>query len=98
MFHLHVPAPNDRLEWIGGDDVEGEAAEVAYEVVVERGLHRAAGVADCVADLLMRRDLEEYGPSVDVGFFRHWYVVEAYRILGRLEGALLRTTRPGTEG
>jgi hypothetical protein len=97
MFHLHVPEPNDRLEWIGGDDVEGEAAEVAYEAVVERGLHRAAGVADCVADLLMRRDLDAYGPSVDVGFFRRSYVAEAYRVLGRLEGTLLRTTRPTTE-
>jgi hypothetical protein len=72
MFHLRIPAPDDRLEWIGGDDVEGEAAEVAYEAVVTRGLHHAAGVADCVADLLMRHDLEEYGPSVDVGFFRRW--------------------------
>jgi hypothetical protein len=89
MFHLRIPAPDDRLEWIGADDIEGEVA---------RGLHRAAGVADCVADLLMRRDLEAYGPSVDVGFFRRWYLVEAYRVLGRLEGTLLRVTRPGTEG
>ena len=98
MFRLRIPAPDDRLEWIGADDIEGEAAEVTYEAVVARGLHRAAGVADCVADLLMRRDLEAYGPSVDVGFFRRWYLVEAYRVLGRLEGTLLRVTRPGTEG
>ena len=98
MFQLHTPAPDDRLEWIGGDQVEGEAAEVAYEAVVRRGLRRAASVADCVADLLVRRDLQRYGPSIDVGFFRRWYVVEAYRVLGRLEGTLVRTSRPATEG
>jgi hypothetical protein len=68
MFQLRIPAPDDRLEWIGGDRPEDEAGEVAYEAVVGRGLHRAASVAGCVADLLARRDLARYGPSVDVGF------------------------------
>ena len=57
MFQPHTPAPDDRLEWIGGDQVGGEA-----------------------------------------GFFRRWYVVEAYRVLGRLEGTLVRASRPATEG
>jgi hypothetical protein len=74
-----------------------EAGEVAYEAIVGRGLHRAASVADCVADLLARRDLERYGPTVDLGFFRRWYVAEAYRLLGRLEGTLVRTSPPATE-
>jgi hypothetical protein len=51
MFQLRIPAPDDRLEWIGGDRPEDEAGEVAYEAVVGRGLHCAAGVAGCVADL-----------------------------------------------
>ena len=97
MFRLHIPAPDDRLEWIGGDEVQGEAAEMVYEAVVRRGLHRAARAADYVADLLVRRDLAQYGPSADVGFFRRWYVAEAYRVLGRLEGTLVRTRRPATE-
>ncbi len=97
MFHLRVPAPDDRLEWIGGDDVSGEAAEVVYEAVVKRGLRRAASAADCVADLLVRRDLQQYGPSVDIGFFRRWYLAEAYRVLGGLEGSLIRTSRPARE-
>ena len=97
MFQRRIPAPDDRLEWIGSDDLEGEAGEVAYEAIVRRGLHRAASVAACVADLLVRRDLEQYGPSVDIGFFRRWYVPEAYRLLGRLEGTLIRTRRPATE-
>ena len=98
MFQLRIPALDDRLEWIGGDRPEDEAGEVAYEAVVGRGLHRAASVAGCVADLLARRDLAQYGPSVDVGFFGRWYVAEAYRLLGRLEGTLIRTSRPATEG
>jgi hypothetical protein len=57
MFQLRIPAPDDRLEWIGGDRPEDEAGEVAYEAVVE-----------------------------------------AYRLLGRLEGTLIRTSRPATEG
>ena len=65
--------------------------------LVRRGFHRAAHVADHVADLLVRRDLSQYGPSADVGFFRRWYVAEAYRVLGRLEGTLLRASRPATE-
>jgi hypothetical protein len=31
MFQLRIPAPDDRLEWIGGDRPEDEAGEVAYE-------------------------------------------------------------------
>ena len=96
MFRLHIPAPDDWLEWIGGDEVQGEAAEVVYEAVVRRGLHHARRAAECVADLLVRRDLARYGPSADVGFFRRWYVTEAYRVLGRLEGTLVRTSRPAT--
>ena len=98
MFQLRIPAPDNRLEWIGGDRPEDEAGEVAYEAVVGRGLHCAAGVAGCVADLLARRDLAQYGPGVDVGFFGRWYVAEAYRLLGRLERTLIRTSRPATEG
>jgi hypothetical protein len=58
MFQLRIPAPDDRLEWTGGDRPEDEAGEVAYEAVVGRG------------------------------------VAEAYRLLGRLEGTLIRTSRP----
>jgi hypothetical protein len=59
MFQLRIPAPDNRLEWIGGDRPEDEAGEVAYEALVGRGLHRAASVAGCVADLLARRDLAQ---------------------------------------
>jgi len=79
MLQLRIPAPDDRLEWIGGEPVD-EASEVAYEAIMVRGFH-----------------LERYGPTVDVGLFRRWYVAEAHRLLGRLEGTLIRTSRPPTE-
>ena len=97
MFHVRIPEPGDRLEWIGGDP-SNEESEVAYTVIVTRGEHDAARVACGVADLLARRDLERYGPSTDAGFFRRWYLVEAYRLLGRLDGTEIRTTRPVRRG
>jgi len=93
MFHLGIPAPDDRLEWVGGEP-SSEESEVAYEVIVTRGEHDAARVACGVADRLARRDLDWYGPSADVGFFRRWYLAEAYRLLGRLDGREIRVSRP----
>ena len=97
MFHLHIPEPGDRLDWIG-DEPSNEDGEAAYAVIVTRDEHDAARVARGVADLLARRDLERYGPSSDAGFFRRWYLVEAYRLLGRLDGTEIRTTRPVRRG
>ena len=97
MFHVRIPEPGDRLEWIGSEP-SNEESEVAYTVIVTRDEHEAARVACAVADLLARRDLERYGPSTDVGFFRRWYLVEAYRLLGRLDGTEIRASRSVRQG
>lgn len=97
MFHTRIPEPGDRLDWIGGEP-SNEDSETAYEVIVTRGEHDAARVACGVADRLARRDLARYGPSSDVGFFRRWYLVEAYRLLGQLEGTEIRATRSVRRG
>ena len=97
MFHLRVPAPDDRLEWIGGDDVSGEAAEVAYEAVVKRRLRRAASAAGLRGGPAGPSRPAAVRPSVDIGLFRRWYVAEAYRCL-EVSRELIRTSRPAREG
>jgi hypothetical protein len=89
MLRPVVAAPNDWLEWIGPcpDD---EAEAVAYDVLVRCGIHRYADVAGAIADELLDHDLECYGPTVEARFFRRWYVIEAYRLLHRLQGSRVR--------
>jgi hypothetical protein len=96
MFRIRTASADDWIEWIGTYP-EGEAEEVAYEAIVLRNLHRYANVARCIGDLLVARDLRRYGPNMEAGFFRRWYVGEAYRVLSQLEGTRVRTVPRSTD-
>ena len=97
MFHLRKCGPDDWIEWIGSYP-EGEAEEVAYDAIVQRGLHRYATVARCIGDLLVARDIRRHGRTVEAGFFRRSYVAERYRGLSQPEGVRVRTVPHATDG
>ena len=97
MFHSTSPRRTTRLEWIGGDEVQGEAAEVATRPSSSEGCTARPASADCVADLLVRRDLARTGRAPTWGSSAAGTSPRRIVSLGRLEGTLVRTRRPATE-
>ena len=84
-----APIPADApVTWTGGPPAD-EEARVIWEAL--EGAHGIgyATLVERVGERLFRRDLEAFGVSADVGFFRPFYLAHARRLIAALAGTRL---------
>jgi hypothetical protein len=85
-----APVPADApVTWTGEPPAEEEARVIWEALAGARPLGYAA-LVERVGERLFRRDLETFGVSADVGFFRPFYLAHARRLIGALAGTRLR--------
>lgn len=86
------PAPiatDTPITWTG-DPPTDEEARVVWETFAGAPALGYAVLVERVGERLFRLDLERFGVSADVGFFRPFYDAHARRIVAALAGTQLR--------
>jgi len=90
MVSNPAPVPADApVTWTGEPPADEEARAI-WEALEDAHALGYAALVERVGERLFRRDLETFGVSADVGFFRPFYLAHARRLIAALAGTRLR--------
>ena len=81
------------VAWIGDRPID-EEPRVIWEALTHEQVTTYAALVERVGERLFRRDLASLGAAADIGFFLPFYRAHARRLIGALDGAVLRIGAP----